>query len=98
MELYVGLARAGLVAVPINFRLVGPEIEYIVPHCGARAFVVQDDLIERVESIRDRLAIPPERLIHFGRERAPDGWICYEALLAQASTEPPDVPVRPEDP
>jgi fatty-acyl-CoA synthase len=98
MELYVGLARAGLVAVPINFRLVGPEIEYIVQHCGARAFVVQDDLIERVESIRDRLAIPPERLIHFGRERAPDGWICYEALLAQASTEPPDVPVRPEDP
>ena len=25
MEIYVGLARAGLLAVPINFRLVGPE-------------------------------------------------------------------------
>ena len=30
MEIYVALAKAGLVAVPINFRLVGAEIEYIV--------------------------------------------------------------------
>ena len=71
MELYVGLARAGLIAVPINFRLVGPEIEYIVQHCEARAFVVQDDLIERVEAIRDRLDIPPERLVHFGAPTPP---------------------------
>src|SRR5687767_4522527 len=44
LELYVGLARAGLIAVPVNFRLVGPEILYIVQHCEARAFVVQDAL------------------------------------------------------
>ena len=37
MELYVALARAGLVAVPINFRLTPPEIAYIVQHSGARA-------------------------------------------------------------
>ena len=29
-ELYVALARAGLVAVPINFRLTGEEILYII--------------------------------------------------------------------
>ncbi|HVJ59860.1 MAG TPA: AMP-binding protein, partial [Burkholderiaceae bacterium] len=32
MEMYVALAKAGLVAVPLNFRLVGPEIRYIVEH------------------------------------------------------------------
>ena len=42
LEIYVALARAGLVAVPINFRLVGPEIAYIVQHSEARAFIVQD--------------------------------------------------------
>ncbi len=31
LELYVALAKAGLVAVPVNFRLTTPEIEYIVP-------------------------------------------------------------------
>jgi fatty-acyl-CoA synthase len=85
MELYVGLARAGLVAVPINFRLVGSEIQYIAQHCQARAFVVQDDLLERVEGIRDQLDIPPERLIHFGAEAAPAGWTSYETLVEQGS-------------
>ena len=85
MEIYVALARAGLVAVPINFRLVGPEIEYIARHCEARAFIVQDDLVERVESIRDRLDIPPERLVRFGAATAPDGWESYEAVIERAS-------------
>ena len=35
--MYVGLARAGLVAVPVNFRLVATEVEYIATHCEARA-------------------------------------------------------------
>ncbi len=30
LEIYAALARAGLVAVPMNFRLAGPEIAYIV--------------------------------------------------------------------
>src|SRR5262245_58212395 len=29
MEIYIALAKAGLVAVPVNFRLVTPEIKYI---------------------------------------------------------------------
>ena len=68
LELYVALARAGLVAVPIDFRLVGAEIQYIAKHCEARAFVVQEDLLEQVLTIRDELDIPTERFVHFGGE------------------------------
>ena len=32
MEIYVALARAGLVAVPVNFRLLPAEISYIALH------------------------------------------------------------------
>jgi acyl-CoA synthetase (AMP-forming)/AMP-acid ligase II len=42
-------------AVPVNFRLVGPEIQYIAQHCEARAFVVQDDLVDSLTSVRDQL-------------------------------------------
>ena len=59
MEIYVALARAGLVAVPINFRLLAPEIAYIVEHSEARALIVQDDLRDRVEGIRAELSCPP---------------------------------------
>ncbi len=69
MELYVALARAGLVAVPINFRLVSAEIEYIATNCEARAFVVQHDLVDRIEPIRSRLAIAASGFVQFGAER-----------------------------
>ena len=95
--MYVALARAGLVAVPINFRLVAAEIEYIATHCEARAFIVQDELVERVEPIRDELGIVAGGYVHFGGDRAPAGWQSYEALIARASSNAPDVDVAPTD-
>ena len=97
MELYVGLARAGLVAVPVNFRLAGPEIAYIAQHSGARAFVVEDDLGERVVAIRDDLDLPERNLVHLGAGTPPAGWSSYEALMEQASPAAPEVAVAPED-
>src|SRR4051812_11987143 len=96
LEIYVALARAGLVAVPINFRLVGPEILYVVQHAEARAFIVQDSLVERIQPIRDQLDIPSERFIplgHLGASRGesarPAGWSAYEGLLSRASAADP---------
>jgi fatty-acyl-CoA synthase len=97
MEFYVALARAGLIAVPINFRLMAPEIEYIVTHCEARAFIVQHDLIERVLPIRDRLGIASGAFIHFGKESAPSGWHSYENLISRSLPAAPAIAVGPED-
>ena len=96
LEIYVALARAGLVAVPINFRLVGPEIAYIVQHSEARAFIVQEDLRAVVEGIRADLSIDAARFIHFGAETAPANWQSYESLIANASAAAPPIDVRPE--
>ena len=98
MELYVAIARAGLVAVPINFRLLGPEVRYIVQHCEARAVVVQDDLLERIESIRSELDIDAGRYVHFGGGKpTPTGYRSYEELIAAASAGEPAVHVLPLD-
>ncbi|HET9340997.1 MAG TPA: AMP-binding protein [Casimicrobiaceae bacterium] len=97
MEMYVALARAGLVAVPVNFRLVPAEIEYIAAHCEARAIIVQDDLVDRVEPIRGKLGVVDGGFIHFGQETAPAGWQSLEALIARASTGAPAIVVRPAD-
>ena len=98
MELYAGLARAGLVAVPINFRLTAPEIAYIAGHSEARAFIVQDELLDRVEPVRDELpAVLPKGWIHFGGQ-APARWQGYEALINGASAGPCDMRVLPGDP
>src|SRR5271166_2083512 len=51
VEIYVAAAKAGLVAVPLNFRLVGPEICYIVDDSEAAAFIVQDQLVSAIEDV-----------------------------------------------
>ena len=97
LEIYVALARAGLVAVPVNFRLLAPEISYIVSHSEARAVIVQDDLRDRATSICGELAIEPRCWIHFGAP-TPADWSGYEALMAAASPCAPPASTRPQDP
>jgi fatty-acyl-CoA synthase len=100
MEIYVALARVGLVAVPINFRLTSSEIAYIAEHSEARVFVVQDELIERVEPIRSELSIDQNKYIQLGEvigENCTTGWISYERLIERSSQEMPSVQVLPSD-
>jgi acyl-CoA synthetase (AMP-forming)/AMP-acid ligase II len=96
MEMYVALAKAGLVAVPVNFRLVGPEIHYIAQHCGARALIVEDELVDRVEGLRGTLAIDAKAWIRIGAAPAA-GWTDYEALIASGGDAEPDAAVQPLD-
>ncbi len=97
MEIYVALARAGLVAVPINFRLTAPEIAYIATHSEARAFIAQGELQDRVDAIRAELPIPPQAYISIDAASS-IGWQYYEVLIAAAAHTSPAVQVRPADP
>ena len=62
---FFATAKAGLVALPINFRLIGKEVQFIVDNAEAAAFIVQDELAGVVEEIRKDLPIKPDRS-HFG--------------------------------
>ncbi|MBX3636211.1 MAG: AMP-binding protein, partial [Rubrivivax sp.] len=97
LEIYTALARAGLVAVPLNFRLRGPEVAYIVGHCEAQAIIVQDALLEVVEPQRAELSVPAGRFVRLGGEGGRSGWLDYEALLAEAPAFPPQAAVKPAD-
>jgi fatty-acyl-CoA synthase len=98
LEIYTAIAKAGLVAVPVNFRLVGPEIRFIVENAEAAALIVQDDLLERVEAVRADLPVREDRYIHFGTDKAPAGFRSYENLLARAAATEPSRRVGPDDP
>ncbi len=89
LEIYAAAAKAGLIAVPINFRLLGPEVRYIVENCDARAFIVQDELMARAESVRGELAIPATNYVIFGSGRPVAGYRPYEELLAARATPSP---------
>ena len=95
VDLYFACAKTGIILNPVNFRLVGEEIRYIVDHAESKALFVQPDFVEEVEKIRDRLP----QVKHFfltHKERRP-GWDDYEDLLASGSQTRPDCRVDPED-
>ncbi|MEJ1161711.1 class I adenylate-forming enzyme family protein [Prosthecomicrobium sp. N25] len=97
-EIYVAVAKTGLIAVPINFRLSAPEVAYCVQDSGSAAVIAQHGLHGLIEEVRADLAVPDGNLIVFGTDRAVPGWRGYEDLLAAASDREPGTRVAPGDP
>ncbi|MBV8968804.1 MAG: AMP-binding protein [Verrucomicrobia bacterium] len=97
MEIYAAVAKAGLVVVPVNFRLIGSEARYIVENSEAKAIIIQDDLLDRIETIRAERLISGDKYIHFGG-RTPPGYRSYEDLLAMGAWSEPSIETGPNDP
>ena len=97
-EIFAATAKAGLVALPINFRLIGKEVQYILENAEASAFIVQDELVGVVEEVRNNLSIKPDRYIHFGADACPVGYRAYEEVLAAAGASEPEQRVQLSDP
>ncbi|GGE81088.1 long-chain-fatty-acid--CoA ligase [Streptosporangium jomthongense] len=97
MEIYVALARAGLVTVPLNFRLRGAEISYILEHCEASALIAGEEFTELVDSIRNDVSLEGSNYISLGSS-APEGWAPYESLAGSVSDRKAQFgKVAPED-
>lgn len=78
LEAYVAVPQIGAVLVPINYRLLPDDFEYIINHCGAKVVCAHEDYIGAVDGIRDKLT----DVEHFvALEGAGNGWIDYEATL-----------------
>ena len=98
MEIYGACAKAGIIAVPIMFRMPPAEYEYILQNSEAKAFIIQNEFAEGALTIRDKLN--PElakNFIYFGDDNIPDGFYSYEEIIKNGSPEEPDVEVKPED-
>ena len=48
--------RLGAIVVPVNFRLVAPEVEFVLADSGARAVIVDEALSPLVDAVRPSLA------------------------------------------
>ncbi len=79
LEAYYAVPQIGAVLVPINYRLLPDDFDYIINHCGAKVVCAHSDHIEAVESIRGRL----EGVEQFvALEGSADGWADYETTLS----------------
>ncbi|MDY6880977.1 MAG: long-chain-fatty-acid--CoA ligase [Thermodesulfobacteriota bacterium] len=105
LEAYFAAAKLGLIFVPLNLRLVGPELKYQLNDCGSRLLVFHDAFLKNIESIRSAIEVEEDKFIFLksGLPDAPDcpEWaVTYEeAVKTRPSDEPrPDKPVDFDDP
>jgi acyl-CoA synthetase (AMP-forming)/AMP-acid ligase II len=87
LELYMGLQFAGLVAVPVNFRLSAAELAYVLTNSGARGIAIGEEFLRTYELASAQVAVAPHAVIVIGP--ASDHATAYERLLAKASSEEP---------
>jgi acyl-CoA synthetase (AMP-forming)/AMP-acid ligase II len=96
VEIYLATAKTGLVIVPINFRLVGSEVAYIVDNSDAQAMIVHDEFTPCVDAIKPELKnIEANRYIVVGAET--NGYQEYEALIQPFPESEPEIEVDPQD-
>src|SRR5574341_1641316 len=70
--IYLASARAGVVPVPLNYRLAPNEWSYIINHAGAKMLLAAGDFPPAIESIRNELKWV-ERFVAIDAPDAP-GW------------------------
>ncbi|NNF99615.1 MAG: AMP-binding protein [Desulfobacteraceae bacterium] len=96
VELFLAAAKTGIIIVPINFRLVSREIEYIANNSEAKAFFVDHEFTGLIDPIKDELYnILPDH--YFAVGEAPSGYRPYEELIRDGAPDEPIADVAPED-
>jgi acyl-CoA synthetase (AMP-forming)/AMP-acid ligase II len=88
-EVSSGLRKSQAVGVPVNFRLRGQELAYIIQDSGARVVCAGPDFVEYVEATRTAVG-DDVRLAALGGVEAPPGWASFEELLAAAPPGEPE--------
>jgi fatty-acyl-CoA synthase len=84
--IYYGASKAGVVPVPLNFRLAPPEWSYIVNDSAARLLIARGEFVPAIDAIREELP----KIEHWIAIDAGDrGWKRWDDFLAgQAETRP----------
>jgi fatty-acyl-CoA synthase len=93
-ELLLGAIKAGVVMAPVNWRLAGPEIAYIVEDCKAAILFVGPEFVAQARAIQPQ--IPSVRMIMTTEGGAPE-WQDVIAWRDAQGADAPDIAIAPQD-
>ena len=85
VEISSGSRRAGLVVVPVNYRLRGAEIAFVLNDSGAKVALADADHVEVMAAARPEVR-NDVRFVAIG-DHVPPGWLSYRELMRAASEE-----------
>ncbi|MDX6383701.1 MAG: hypothetical protein QOK48_1274 [Blastocatellia bacterium] len=84
LESFYAVPQIGAVLVPVNYRLTPDDFVYLIKHSGAQVVCAHSDYLAAIDGIRSQL----HAVEHFvALAGAHDGWLDYEALLAETASD-----------
>ncbi len=93
-ELLFGAAKAGVVMTPVNWRLAGPEVAFIIDNSDTSLVFVGPEFTETIRMIASDI---PQVRSFIAMEGGISGWPTYEDWRDARPDADPRVPVRWED-
>ena len=87
MEIYYALAKNGMVAIPLNYRLSQRELTYIINHSDAVGMFVGGDYLELANKMRPELGGIGE---YISIDENAKGMTPYEDVMRMGSEDEPD--------
>ena len=97
IEAYFGAAKIGAVTVPLNWRLVPDELEFIIGDSGAIVLIWGEEFDEAVSALQPR-GLPVREWIRLGERSGLPGWaVDYDELWGNASADEPPIEGDSED-
>jgi acyl-CoA synthetase (AMP-forming)/AMP-acid ligase II len=95
LEAYFGIIRTGAWAVPLNFRFSADDFKYCADIAEAKAMILGEQFIDRVETVRSQLPTIKEYILV--GQPLPKGMEDFEKVMEEASPQPVEVGLKEED-
>jgi acyl-CoA synthetase (AMP-forming)/AMP-acid ligase II len=85
-EMASGLRRSGVVIVPVNYRLRGAEVAYVLNDSGAKVVVAGPEHVEVMATALTEVTGDPH-FVAVG-DLVPPGWLSYRELMERSTDDP----------
>lgn len=95
-EIYCGVAKAGMVNVPLNNRFIAKELVYLINRCEITTLIVEEEFQKTIEEVQPQLP-GVKRFISLNAKKSGAWPYNYELLIAQHSSEELIMDIHEED-
>ena len=96
IESYFGAAKIGAVLVPLNWRLVADELDFIIGDSGSVVLIYDQEFDQVVNALHGR-DLPLRNWLRIGAGERPAWAGDYDQLCAEASTDEPEIKASDDD-
>ncbi len=95
LEAYFGIIRTGAWAVPLNFRFTSRDLKYCADIAEAKAMILGEEFIERVEAVRPQLSTIQHYIL--AGQNPPENMDRLDDLIKSVSPKPTGVELTDDD-